>query len=377
MNIDWIDLCKVYAALAVPLLGCLFILFNHMIKLHENRDSIHHSIVRYLSIACISFYTTAVICFMIGESVVSTKEKSCYWIGYPFVIVSFAWGTGTVCNYLLFLTRIILTFKHTPILRPSCYIITIVYILAFIYYICMVLTACMEFLFQFSYTSTWMEKHIHSNLFYDLIEPIELISDVSVSLILSYIFISRLSQIATQMTKTARDEQKRKITIKNTQNKELEMQLIPFIDANASVDDVDVDITCENGTSRIGNLDDADDRLDLWHDKQRELLNVQTKLTLLTCVGVLSTDLCLLYDSIYSQLLTNDIEKLGYAKMYELHIVDIFFYSMDCFIGSLVVHLSFVFSEKLYFVLFGGCHDRMFQTAMKKIVDINLDYAIN
>ena len=176
------------------------------------------------------------------------------------------------------------------------------------------------------------------------------LTDLILSISLLILFVKKLNQVTESLyilsSNTERDFTN--ITRSNTDTS------LPLVLNEAKTSEITPSVD-----TLLSNLD----------NKKQNMLNVMSKIFILSTIMIIATQFALMFSillSIFELLLSdtvdNDPRYVGYVN-------DIFalLKIIDCFISSLVLFLYFEFTQKWYIKLCGKCHQKVKERQIRKI----------
>lgn len=353
------------------------------------------------SILAVVFYLITIVSFLIGETLTSSLKNAIYWYGLPYVITSLTWATGTILTYLLFIHRIKKAFENIEYLQVSKKLLIIIYILISIYYLCQFLQSLAE-LFGV------LHVHIASNFtnaVFDIGSNTELCIDLLLSLLLLYLFISKLmffkpneisqSHVHSNTTRSTgttgcqkqancHDKPGNINTKVNSIKNDNYYNNSGDINYNHSTSEITSELTTFS-SNLLSNLS--------LEEHQEKLIELMTKQTVLSVFAILSTDTCLIYDTILAYLLTydskmdvnydnfgddndnnkDDEDGVDVRFVYWLHLIGIVLFSIDSMVNSALILFTFHFADTKYYKLCNCCHMWCFHHCIEKEYRKQLD----
>eukprot|EP01084_Bolivina_argentea_P110893 197957_1 len=264
---------------------CLLLLIYLCHQIEKNKSKITIFKIRLFAICGVLFHFISILCALIGETISKTEKNSIYWYGFPFAIVSIAWATATVSIYLLFIYRIFSIFKDS-VYKSSIYVYISLYGLCAIYYVCQIMETVLEILGIFDIATDSLTSDVFA-----ICSPIELFCDITLSISLLIMFVRKLLTVHRNVS----------------------------------------------GGALVNNKDVA----------QSKLLYLISKQSILTILAIVTTDICLIYDTCLAYVLDKKSE-MSINTQYTLHLIGMALFVMDSFINTITIVLSFSFANHIY-----------------------------
>ena len=278
---------------------------------HQQEIAIKREItlsVLILSLFAVIFYCISLTAALIGDIFID----SIYWFGAPYSITSITWAIANIFLYLTFMKRMRNIFINTSYSSPNSTYIKLSVII-FIYFNCEVTFFVLEIY------SVIKPNEIDDELKFKIetiVAIIEVFADVTISLVLTYLFSKKLMNVALYTF---------------DRNELIESHQESLFTRQSFSDDIKVTST------------------------QYQLLNISVKQTILAVIGTFTTQIWLLYYVPLAVIWSFD-HGISTDKLYILHVISECILVTDCCINSLCVLLAFVFVKQSYHKLCGCCH---------------------